>query len=526
MVKASSVLLADVADDKITEALDLGALARIRLYLMTATDGNGNHLFFDFLGDLTDAAKADEAETLIDLLIEEPTVKNAIRKIAANFASAYLITALGGSFIAGELSLSKILDKQGVTELEKLTVSPLMRSALSSATAKLTTGGAKVPAVLYLALGEDATTKDLDDNTVDCFEGAALPYLGAPEAGILGVIVNGVVVEVDVEEGDTPIEALNRLFIAFESLPTQTRPNISLALNEKANWSGSRRLTFNDPLSGLPVTESFTTISQGAYITVLPREYEPAFDLVVVTIYAKSRDPDDTDEFIAGIPGFIYGVSSALIELTYKGPHAIAADLAQGKVTALQSTSSDSATDSPISDSFFFRVEDNATEAAGELVYQVNEHVARTVDIPEGSSAIDVITLLAADLATAAATQRVLGAVRPSNAMTIQGTPETGPSIAMVSFGLEAATTNIIITIQSVPAGVTFGVVAANSLTLTLFDAAAKSVIITTTINRPIVHGVATSDPGQSNTGTVFKVTHTQSTGLKKVLDGFGGWSR
>lgn len=522
MVKGTSVLLTDVSDDKLQSALALGALPRIRMYFMTAVDGNGNHLFYDALGDLANSVNADAAEALIDLLIEESTIKNAVRKIAANFAAASLIASEGGSFIAGELSLSKILDKQGVTELEKLTVSPLMRSAITSASTKLAAAIAapKAPAVLYVALGEDTSTKDIDLNTVDGFAGAELPYSGAPEAGVLGVIVNGVVVEITVVEGDTPVDALNKLFVAFEALSTNTRPNVVLALNEKANWIGSRKITFVEPISSDTVTESFTITTAGAYMTILPRKYETDFDMVVATIYAKSRDPLNHSAYISGIPGFIYGIAPTLSELTYKGPHAIAADLTQGKVTVL-SSSSDSATADPVSDSFFFRIDADTTSSAGSLVYRVNEHTARTVAIPSGSSALDIATLLATDMAASVDTQRILGAVRPSTSVTTQGTPEAGPSLAMVAFGLEADTINIIVTIQSVPAGVVFGIVQANTLTLPLFDALPKSIIVKTTINRPILHAAAVSTPGSANTGTTFKVTHTKSATLTKLLDNF-----
>ena len=524
MIKALSPVLTDLEDETLIEALDLNALPRVRGFLLTATDGLGNHLFYDVLSDLTDAGAAAAMESLIDLLMEEASVKNMIRTIAARWAASWLIIGNGGTFIKGELDSSYKLEKQASQDMDRLVKSPLLRGAVASVAAKAK-AAAKTEATLYLAFDADPDTIDTEERSATAYTGAALPYVGAPEAGKLGIVVNGRTIEVTVPAGDTPVLAMSRLRLAFESLGDSVRPNINLAVSEVESFSGQRRREFIDPDSGNPIFGDFAVESKAAKISFLPRNYDALQNVVVVTLYASHRTSADDDTYIPGITGFCFGSGTTLKDLTSNGPHAVAVDLEQGKTTILAGAGGIAHN---LSDSFFFLVDDDATADDGELVYAVYGTDARTVTIPEGSGALDLVSLVAQDMASVATTQRVLGAVRPSAPITVSGTSLTAPSLEMVAFGLEQVNARIVVTIRSVPDGVTFGVVPSTTQTADVFDAGAKSIVVATTLNRPRAKA-ATQDDGTSDStgaGTAHIVEWAPTPSLNSVLDLTGDFTR
>lgn len=525
MTKALSVLIADNSDGQVQDMLDQYALPKIRLFLLTATDQNGQNVLYNSMAELSDTGAASAVEAVIDLLMEEQTVKGAIRKIAAQYAAAGLIVAQFG-VMDSQQKVGTLLEKEGTRDLEKLVKSPLMRGAVASATTKVSATGniASINPTLYLALDGDETTKDATFKTVQPYAGAQLPYAGAPEAGRLGLILNGFAVEVTIAEGTEPIAALNQLLTAFEAAPG--RPNVSLAINERTGMSGSLRYSYNDPLSGDPTTGDFILTTPGASMTLLPRNYEADLDVAVATLYLQSRkSSSEPTVWVNGLAGYRYGISSRVNELTLQGPHAIAADLQQGKAVSLGgSGSSGTGPDEAVSDSFFFRIEDpsGVTTDDGSLVYQVNAMSVKTVPVPAGSTPLEVAALLAQSLADNAADQRVLGAVRPSATVTLNGTVLQYPSLEMVAFGVETGISNIVVRLKSVPPGVDFALVGPTTLTAAYFDAYEKSVVIQTVLNKPkATTGTSNDGTGTESTGDSLIYDYVPSASLQKILTNF-----
>lgn len=521
MTRAMSTLISGATDDTIRNQIEKNALPTVRMLFLTATDGTGNHVLYDSLADLANPGVSAPIETLVDQVMEEPTIKDAVRAAVAKMAAAYTILDAFG-VMESQQKVAAAFEKQARADVDRLVKSPLLKSAAASVVKRANALAAETVMTLYMALDADPATKDLDVLTVDSYAGAQLPYVGAPEAGRFGLIVNGTAVEVTVAAGDTPIAIFNKLLTQVELLGSSWAP-VALAINERLEMPGLFELPYTDPLSGTATSGSFSLSAEGGSLTLLPRSYEGAQDMVAATFYMQHRLEASPTEFAPGIKGLRYGISPRVNLLTLNGPHAVVADLSQGRSVTV--TSSNDEEEGQISECFFFQVTDTGgvTAAAGSLTYQVNAHTLRTVAVPAGTDALGLARLMAEDLAAVAATHRVIGAVRPSTRITVNGTPATAPALSLVAFGIESELSRIVVALKSVPAGSAFAVVAPTTLTASLFDGGEKSVVVTTVINRVrISSSGAAVEEGATTPGDALVVTYRPSTELAAILNNFG----
>jgi hypothetical protein len=529
MTKSYSALLADKDDSLVQDALENHAIPRIRLALLTATDGLGNHILYSNLKDLSDSDVAAAAELVLDVIVEDSPCSQAIRRMAAALAASWLILS-DLSVLDSQQKVAATLEKQVSVDLDKLGKSPLLKSAAIGATASvLAAEKLKPPATLYLALDAEGATLDADKFTVQPFAGAQLPFPGALDAGRASMIVNGVTIgPVTVAEGEAPASILWRLMKVFEGLPT-AKPNFNLMVSERSNWRGSRVLEYTEALTGATTTGQFSYTTDGAQLGIVPRDYDATSDVIVATFVLESRTPGASTTYKPGIKGLVYGINQALSQLTHLGPHAVAVDLDQGKATLIGgggTTPTDPT--SKVSDSFFFICEaDNAvTQANQDLVYQVNGLTARTVPIPAGSDANALVSLFAQDLAASVSTQRVLGASRPSAIVSVNGTTAAAPSIELVAFGIESSVAAFVVKLMQVPTDVIFGVQALGVAADSTFDSREKSVVIKPILNKPSL-GVSSGSSASVDApgaGTAHLPTYQKSAALVKVLKNFGSF--
>lgn len=508
MVRALSELLIDATDDEINAGVNLHAGPRVRLYILTATDSANQHIFYTTIRELTEGATSDTAEDLIDGLLEQPSIKSAIDRILAALVAHWLLISKY-AIIESQQKAAAFLEKQAMADLDRLVRSPLLKTAAAETLDSQTAAApAAAPITLYLAL-------DGDDGTLDTTERTISPEAGATQAGRLRMLVNGSELTVPIAVGDTPIQILSELYKVFESTDEASRPNCNLAISERELWSG--KVWRVDP--EFPEGTGIAMVTSGGGVTVLPREYDVAQDLLVATLFLEHQD---AGVWKPGVSGLIYGVSNQILRLTHSGPHAIAADLQQGKTTGLTENTSTK----PVSDAFFFQVTHSSglTTLPGTLRYRVNQLAEQSVAIPAGVSATTLANLLAIHLASQVSSQRVLGAVRPSAVITRQGTPEQAPALEIVAYALESAIAQFVMTITEVPAEVAFAVVQRTSATESVWDEAPKSIVIKSTLNKPSVSTQAgTPDQQQGDAKlSVFK----PSAKLGSMLDKWGKFGR
>jgi hypothetical protein len=517
---ASTRTLAGIAtatDGEIQTIINTQALPKVRLYLLTATDAAGQRLLFVDVRDFSDSVKVSATEALADSIMEEPTIKDGFNHIVAVYAAAIVIRQKF-SIISEEAKLAQQLNKEAKEDLLQMVKSPNVKAAAIAALARFAeTSGLGVGAAVYLMSAVNPATVNTTTKTFAAYAGAQLPYVGAPDAGKISAIVNGVAVEATVALGDTPVQIGQKLTLALEAMASNTRPNVNLLPSEMPVYTGQRNHTYTDGF-GNSVTETFSYEANMGKIVLLPRKYDPEIDVAVVTVSLLSRKSSgEPNVWVPGIAGLVYGQGSSGSQLTKDGPYAMAVNLDSGKATSLTYNSTARDSTSPVSDSLFFETA-APTAAAGVLTYRINDTTVQSVAIPIASSAIHVVELLAQDLANKAATQRVLGAVRPSALITVNGSPQTSPSIELIAFGVERSLSRVMLTVLSVPAGVVFGVVPPTLITQANFDAGAKSVVIKTTLAKDA--GALADDDGLVGTpsGNVKLAQHVVTGGLSRIL--------
>lgn len=516
MTKALSSLLATATDAEITDVLLEHAVPRIRFHMLNATNNAGQNIFYTALSDLSDSTISTNAEQILDSVMDEPTVANALRRIAAAYTCAWLLVSKY-SPVASQPAAAHRLEDQANADLDRFCKGELMKTALASAVK--TVLSTQTTAILYIGTDIDTNTLDTTNRTGDDFAGAQLPYAGAPDAGKVSGNINGVAFEATIAAGDLPVDVARKLCAAFDALPSSTKPNVTLVPDEVIRANDNRNVTYADPLTGIPATSLFTYTRSMAKITAVPHNYDNVLDVAAITFTLLKRIETAPTTYETSIDGLLYGTDTSVIKLTSKGPHSVVVELKTGKTTSLTQASATSTT--PLSDSLFF-LTGAPTAFDGTITYRVNGGNVESVEIPTGATAETICELLAQDIASKSADLRILGAVRPSSLLTINGTPTSAPSIEFVGFGIENQLAKLVFHILSVPVGVTFGVVANTLATQDNFDASPKSVVISTTISKVRGQGNPTVGPEAAPSGSVTLTQHKPTAGLKKILDQMG----
>jgi hypothetical protein len=326
--------------------------------------------------------------------------------------------------------------------------------------------------------------------------------------------------QVIVENGDEPITIMAKLTAGFDALDPTLKPNVNLAITESPPVSTNRNVPYVD-IDGNKAIDRFTFITHGAKMDLVRRDYDKTLDVVVMTAYLEHID-ELSGLWVPGIRGLLYGITDNVAGLTYNGPHSVVVDLHTGLAT--KSTVTDAELDKRIlRDTFVFQVSTlgGLTTALGDIVYQINDQPERTVPIPIGSDANNVAELIAQDLSTMLATQRVIGAVRPVTKLQPLGSAITVPTLELVAVAIDVVLAKVVMTIRSSPAEVLFGVSPNNAASMPNFDVRAKSVIVDCTIGRVTAAGTSTPIGGAIvPQGDILLVTHQPTPGLQKILDG------
>lgn len=511
MTRSLSSLLAGATDAEIQNALTQHAVPRVRLYLLAATDPNGNNIFYTVLSDLADSTKAVAAEALVDEVMDELSIADGIRRIAAALACAWLIIAKF-SVVESQQKQGNQLEKSAMADLQRLTSGHLLHTAVTNVAvaAKSTLA---IGSALYIATDIDPATVDTTNLLGQAYSGAQLPYVGAPDAGKISVYINGTLVEAVVLAGDAPITVANRLIQAFNLLPLGTAPNVNLVASEVVKNNDRALYQDLDPTTGLPVIKYINYVRQMARITIMPKDYDAALEVAVASVSLSSRIQAAPTTYQAGVTGFVYGTEPTASALSFLGPYAIAVELKSGKVTAL--TNASGTTAQPLSDCLFF-VGTSPDLYETNMTYQVNGSPVFTVKVPPLTDAAGISELLAKDMAANSETIRLLGAVRPSCLVTVNGTPLNAPGLEFVAFGLENELSRVVFNLLSVPTGITFGVVPNTLVTAALFDERPKSVVVTTSVAKHAGQGNFTT--GTDRQANVIKVNYIPTPGLQNIL--------
>jgi uncharacterized protein (DUF4213/DUF364 family) len=502
MTKSLSSLISGVADTEVRAALENHAVPRIKSYLMTATNTAGQYLFYTALSDMADPSMAGQVEALVDLVMDEPIVAGAVRRIAAAFACSWVLMSNLG-IITSQQAMAETLEKQAMADLKNLAKSDVISKSIDSALPKFS---ANTSEVFYFAL-------DMDPATVDVTAKTASPYAGAQQAGKVTAIINGFVVQADIAIGDTPIQIVNKLALAINAAQTTGSVNVSAAPSEGPEVSAIRVFSDTDPVTSEPRNTQVTYISNVTSLKIYPFKYDNVIDVATITIYITHDNTVTPTQQDPGNLGIVYGLSSAISALSKNGPYAVGVDLKTGKTTALSSTQNTET--GVVSDSLFFQ---GTTVVDGTVRYSINDSATQIVDVPAGTTAQRLAEMLAQDLADKAATLRILGAVRPSTKITINGSPVDAPGLTVVAFAIDRLMSKMVFTLVSVPQGITFGVVPPTLITLANFDERTKSVVVNTTIGT----GGSTGTPAptvQAPTGNVLTSTYKPSDRLKMLLD-------
>lgn len=530
MVIGLSALINPDDTTAIDDTINNHAIPRIRMILLSATDGAGNHIFWG--GDLSDLVQtnASSAEALVNAVMDEEIISFGLKRIAAAFAANWLLLSQVG-IIESQQKIAYALEKQALADLDRLVKSPILRNSITSASTKLT--ASSVSASFIIANDIDPQTFDLtvSPKTGKQFNGAQLPYPSASKAGVVKLWVNGSSLTVDIAAGDTPAIVATKIKNAFDeaalTITSTTNPfNANLAPDEIKLTKGYRYISYNAPVTGTQPPENFTYDYDSAKITILPHNYDFVMDTAVITIFFEHTDITGATK--PGINGLLYGVTSGSLGLTFNGPHSIASNLKLGKSVAAL-TSSTSSSKILTSDLLFFKMNDSSvfstTQVADKLVYNVNGVTDYEVSVPAGSTAMDVVELLAQSMATTGQTTALVAAVRPSTQFTVNGSPVTAPGIEPIAFGLGTSITKLILTIKQVPAGIIFGVVPPSSLTAGNFDNRTKSVSVPVTLAKisgklaDLVNTVPTAVNNKTGGVYLSEYNTAQKPALQQILN-------
>lgn len=534
MVIGLSALINPDDTSAIDSTIQKHAIPRIRMILLSATDGTGEHIFWG--GNLGDLAQtnSDAAEALVDAVIDEPSISFGIKRIAAAFAANWLLLSQVG-IIESQQKIAYALEKQALADLDRLVKSPILKSSISSASTKL--AASNVSASFYIANDLDPSTQSTitdanAEKTAKQYNGAQLPYPSADKAGQVKLWVNGSSITLDVNAGDTPAVVATKIKNKFDeaaaAITTTPNPfNANLAPDEIRLTTGYRYIPYTVPIEGLKPPATFTYDFDSAKLTILPHDYDFVMDTAVITIFFSHKDESGTEK--PGIKGLLYGVSSNSLNLTFAGPHSIAANLKLGKSAAAVTSASSSASKILTSDLLFFTMDSTsiftATSIDDTLVYNVNGVTDYTVKIPANSTAMDIVELLAQDMGKTGQTTALVAAIRPSTKFTVNGSPVTAPGIEPIAFGLGTSITKLVLTIKKVPAGVIFGVVPPTALTTANFDNRAKSVSVPVTLAKisgklaDLVNTVPTTVNNKTGGVYLSEYNTAQKPALQQILN-------
>lgn len=522
-VRSYNVLLDDASTfpaAKILDALNKKAFPRIRGYLMTATNETGARVFYGDLTELGNPANQAQIDTMVVQVMTQSIVKEFVFRIASAFAAAWLTRYLAAQ-IPEQALMANDLEKQALADLKILVNSPELSAAAASVKEKLDKVKEDDIPKIYLGLDVDPSTYDSDNNT-------ATTYKYALEAGMASLWLGPYNVQAKVNVGDTPAIIMQRLGAAVRSyMMLNPAPNAKFNLvvgpNEGHLGAYSRSVSVSDLVGSTSIVQPMVYTNIG-WLSFHAYQYDANVDALFCTLELTNASGD------LGIKGLLYGQMGTELDyskLSQKGPYSVFIDVSAGKAGVTNpavSTSIDEFT----SDTFWFVVDTpNARTSANAVVrYQVaNLHsipgggtpveTPRTLIIPAGSTALDIVKAIARDMETISYEQKVLGAIRSSTQISIMGDPVEAPGLRIVPYRATGFDVKIIFDMLEVPADVKFGVLPEPYVTNGAFDSEAKSLILPTVYNLTSVRKLS---PNSTTIGEVRNATPKVSKRLSSAL--------
>jgi hypothetical protein len=495
-VRDYNVVLSDTGtfpNSKILSYLNQSAFPRIRGYLISAraqtSTGVGKMVFYEELSDLADPTIQATANTLVFQVMTNSIVKDMVYMIAARLAASWMTTMLAGQ-VPEQQKIASDLQKEAMADLKQLTSSPELTAAAAAAAKAASSAVVDKSPRIFMALDVNPTTYDPINNAVK-------PYPGAQEDGVANLWVNQYKVSAPVAVGDTPAVIMNKLLGAVRAYlaaaPAGTKFNLVIGPNEGPLITTSRVMQ--------------TTDSVGNPLTVIPSLqvnmgwmsfYAGQHDLIVSALFCTLELLNASGTL--GIKGIVYGVMQNILQLDHpdytllsqKGPYSVLIDITPGNagtaaVLKPGATNPTAAISDALYDSFYFKVTSvsGKTSQDGVLKYQVGNVAAssygvpaRVVKIPRGSTADDVVRLMADDMNLISKQLKVLPALRSPTQMQVAGNTVTAPGIRIVPYQLSVTEDKLVFDLLSAPPEVVFGAVPNTLVLATDFDGEPKSIVM------------------------------------------------
>jgi len=529
MVRAYNVIISDptaITDKQISGFLTAHAFPRIKGRLLTATDSTNKHIFYDNIGNMSDTSVRDRAEMLVREVMENGVIKDYAWRIASAMGASWAINNIVG-IIDSQQKLAHELEKQALDDLKHLVTSPELSLAASQAAQKLDAVPTDGIPKIFIAMGIDPATYNPNDAS------AAKAYTTVQEPGTARLWIGPYKVEASIDSGDTVPVVMSKIMSAVRAyqaanVPPLAKFNLVVGPNEGPLVSGTQYIMYDDPSDtpdkGPKLVSAQVTTNVG-WISFHVYQYDQSVDNLFCTLEFLNSN----EEY--GIEGLLYGVMESELnysKLSKRGPYSVFIDVKSGKSGTPASGGSDVLSGGGISDTFYFEINNTSGKLTedGRIRYQVANLVAnpgatplapqpRYVVIPAGSTALDIVRLLAQDIDSIGYQIKLLAAPRSPTAITVMGTPIKAPGLQLVPYRPSGFEDRIVFDVLEVPNLLRFGPLPSSMITNGAFDNKPKSLVIPVRF----VQGQATQLSPLSNiTGSVKTAQHQGSDSLKSAF--------
>jgi hypothetical protein len=523
MVRAYNVIISDptaITDKQISGFLTAHAFPRIRGRLITATDSTNKHIFYDNLGNLADPGAQSRADGLVDSVITDSIIKPYVWRIASAMGASWAINNIVG-IIESQQKMAHELEKQALDDLKLLVTSPELSLAASQAAQKLDAVPTDGIPKIFMAL-------DVDPSTYNATAASAKTYPAAQENGIARLWIGPYKVEAAITAGDTIPVIMGNIMNAVRTyqaanVPPLAKFNLVVGPNEGPLVTGQQY--FEVPGAADPTLVAAQVTTNVGWLSFHVYQYDQTIDSLFCTLELLDKDGN------YGISGLLYGVMESELnyqKLSRRGPYSVFIDVKTGQ-KGTSTGGADVLSGGGISDTFYFEVdnESGVMPTDGRLRYQVANMVAnpgaaplapqpRYIVIPAGSTAMDVVRLLAEDIDSIGFQIKLLAAPRSPTTITVMGTPIKAPGLQLVPYRPSGYEDRIVFDMLEVPNLLRFGPLPSSMITNGAFDNKPKSLVIPVRF----VESQATQLSPLSNiTGNVRSTQHMGSDSLKSAFN-------
>lgn len=526
MVRAYNVIISDptaITDKQISGFLTAHAFPRIRGRLITATDSTNKHIFYDNLGNLADPGAQSRADGLVDSVMTDSIIKPYVWRIASAMGASWAINNIVG-IIESQQKLAHELEKQALDDLKLLITSPELSLAASQAAQKLDAVPSDGIPKIFIAL-------DVDPSSYNPGSANAKTYVAAQENGIARLWIGPYKVETVVTAGDTVPVIMGNIMNAVRAyqaanVPPLAKFNLVVGPNEGPLVTGQQYFEYTEATPGsVPTTVAAQVTTNVGWLSFHVYQYDQAIDSLFCTLELMDEDGN------YGISGLLYGVMESELnyqKLSRRGPYSVFIDVKTGQ-SGTSAGGADVLSGGGISDTFYFEVnnESGVMPTDGRIRYQVANMVAnpgaaplapqpRYIVVPAGSTALDIVRLLAQDIDSIGFQIKLLAAPRSPSLITVMGTPIKAPGLQLVPYRPSGYEDRIVFDMLEVPDLLRFGPLPSSMITNGAFDNKPKSLVVPVRF----VQSQATQLSPLSNiTGNVRSAQHLGSDSMKSAFN-------